>query len=889
LNFGPAPAYRLAEAADQENVMSPLPPRTRRPLAVATVLAVLVAGLVAVGAVTARPASAEIISPTASGVWTVDGHGFGHGHGLSQYGARGAARPAGTRAGLTSRQIIAFYYPGTVLTTLSQPSIRVQIGSDGGATTVVVPAGQTITLSWAGGSMSTTSAGASRLRLVGATTAGHLQAQYFRTTWVNWGGALPSRADFSSSAGSLRLLQPSGSTQYRGTIGTVLDPSQGRLTINRLPLDSYVQGVVPREMPASWEPAAVQSQAIAARSYARYSVEHNGSSSYDICDSTNCQVYGGQARYDLSGGLVYSEDPASNQAVAATANQVATYQGATIFAQFSSSDGGWTASGGQPYLVAEADPYAANAGDPNLNWSRQVRVSDVASYYGLARLTQISITGRDGHGEWGGRVLTAVVSGTNSAGAAVSISTTGYSLSSAMGLPHQWFHVSAVTAGAPASVSAVARDAAALVSWTPPTVIGSDAITGYSITVPSVQRVVVGAGSRSAWIGGLHNGQQYTASVRAINSAGEGAPASVVIAPVAAPSTVRVVSPARILDSRVGAATTPTNPLLFGVGGHGSIPTSGVSAVQLAVTIVTPSASGVLRVYNDGSAVPVAAAIGYRTGRTVTATLSVPLTTSGRIAFAPTAGSLYVVLDQLSYSTAGASQLTATGPGLLMDTATVGTGAGRVVGLAAAVPATATAAVVQILGSSSAGPGWIRVWPQGTAPLVSQVSIPAAGRSSNTVIVPLAADRSIRIAASAATIGGQVSLVGYLAPTATGLLETVPITGTADTRASAGTDLAVSATPALLSLAGTAQLPTSASGFSAVLLHLTTSAVSGSGRLRVYADGAAVPRAVTVALTSGVGDSTTVLVPVSAGGAIRFVSDGATARVAVDIVGYVTG
>ncbi|MDQ1719501.1 MAG: stage sporulation protein, partial [Pseudonocardiales bacterium] len=333
--------------------------RARALGAVATA-GILVTGLLTATAWSAHDAAAEVITPTSSGVWTVAGHGFGHGHGLSQYGARGAARPAAGRKGLTAAQIIAFYYPGTVLKTLTQPSIRVRIGADGGATTVAVPAGQSITLSWTGGKLSTTSAGASRLRLVPSGTAGRLQAQYFKTSWVNWGPTLPAIANFASSAGSLRLLQPSGSTELRGSVGAVLDASLGRITVNRLPLDAYVQGVVPREMPASWEAAAVQAQAIAARSYARYAVEHNSGASFDICDSSNCQVYGGEAHYNTSGSLLYGEVTASNQAVAATANQVSTYQGATIFAQFSSSDGGWTSGGGKPYLPAKADPYAAN-------------------------------------------------------------------------------------------------------------------------------------------------------------------------------------------------------------------------------------------------------------------------------------------------------------------------------------------------------------------------------------------------------------------------------------------------------------------------------------------------------------------------------------------------
>jgi hypothetical protein len=79
-----------------------------------------------------------------------------------------------------------------------------------------------------------------------------------------------------------------------------------------------------------------------------------------------------------------------------------------------------------------------------------------------------------------------------------------------------------------------------------------------------------------------------------------------------------------------------------------------------------------------------------------------------------------------------------------------------------------------------------------------------------------------------------------------------------------------------------------ASSFTAVLLHLTVSNVSAAGRLRVYADGAAVPRAVTAPLSKGLGDSTTVLVPVSSAGSLRLATDGATAKVAVDITGYLT-
>ena len=128
------------------------------------------------------------------------------------------------------------------------------------------------------------------------------------------------------------------------------------------------------------------------------------------------------------------ETAATNAAASATANQVITYAGATIFSQFSASDGGWTTGGGQPYLIAKADPYGVLGGDPYANWSSSVTPATVASRVGLRTITALSITGRDGNGDWGGRVTTAVAQGTDAAGAAASVNLSGSSLASALGV-----------------------------------------------------------------------------------------------------------------------------------------------------------------------------------------------------------------------------------------------------------------------------------------------------------------------------------------------------------------------------------------------------------------------------------------------------------------------
>jgi SpoIID/LytB domain protein len=347
---------------------------------------------------------------------------------MSQYGARGAAR-----RGLNAAQIIAFYYPGTTLGSVAGSTVRVSLTDDG--TDTVVSADPGLVLSSPGASTVLTTTGVSQWRLKPLGTG--FAVDYLpagTTVWKRSFTTTSTAADFSRSANTIRLYQSNGSsTVYRGTVGAVRTGA-GELSINRVSMDDYVRGVIPREMPSSWEASAVQAQAIAARSYARYAVEHNAASASDICDTTSCQVYGGMS----------AEEPGSDAAVNATAGQVALYQSATIFAQFSASNGGWLSAGGQPYLVAKADPYEAYADDPYLSWQRQVPVSRVASYYGLTSVQGIRIDQRDGNGEWGGRVLAATVIG-QSGTTTKSVATTGSALASAMGLPHSWF----TTAGNP--------------------------------------------------------------------------------------------------------------------------------------------------------------------------------------------------------------------------------------------------------------------------------------------------------------------------------------------------------------------------------------------------------------------------------------------------------
>ena len=143
-----------------------------------------------------------------------------------------------------------------------------------------------------------------------------------------------------------------------------MDVSGGKLqVVNTLKLDEYVKGVAGLEMPPTWPAAALEAQAVAARTYALARLATLGATrTYDVYADTRSQAYGG----------VDAETPAVSKAVDATARRVLLYGGKVITAFYSSSSGGRTVSAAEafgtplPYLVSVADPY--DTVSPNHDW-----------------------------------------------------------------------------------------------------------------------------------------------------------------------------------------------------------------------------------------------------------------------------------------------------------------------------------------------------------------------------------------------------------------------------------------------------------------------------------------------------------------------------------------
>lgn len=398
--------------------------------------------MVAGGALAAMLATLGVVavSEPAAAAATVDftGRGYGHGRGLSQYGAKGRAQ-----AGQTAAQILAAYYPGTTAGSMSDGSaMTVWITGDTDNETWWRPE-PGMTLASANGSVAlpaaVPAAGGTataptlwRLKLTSLTFQldGQVGGVWYPADDAGVTDVLDNvvKATVSAPDSTVQLVTGTRYREYRGTLSANRvgsgSPAPLRTTVTTY-LGSYLASVVPSEMPASWPASALEAQAVAARTYAVYDRDVSGGSSwYDTCDSTQCQVYTGIADYNAAGARTVShEDARSTAAVTATAGHVRHYGGQPAFTQFSASNGGYSLGGTQPYLVAAADPYDA------YSWTASVDFSTIqAKYPAIGSFVSLSAT-RDGRGSYGGRTVDVTVTG--SAG---SVTVTGDAFRSALGL-----------------------------------------------------------------------------------------------------------------------------------------------------------------------------------------------------------------------------------------------------------------------------------------------------------------------------------------------------------------------------------------------------------------------------------------------------------------------
>ncbi len=384
-------------------------------------LAVL--GLLVAPIVTASPAAADTAVAPHAGSFTVRGAGYGHGHGMSQYGAYGAAKK-----GLAWQEILAFYYPGTKRTTLpAAQRIHVWLTADSDDSLRVKPAAGLRVYDRSGHSLTLPTGDGYQAWRISRSGPG------YRLAYLSSSGSWKTKATelststwtFGTTAKVVQVVLPHATKSYRGSVKLVKRGDGGR-TVNTVSLEDYVRSVVPSEMPTSWLSNAVAAQAVAARSYAIYLRDVYSYTGYDICDTTACQVYGGLAR-ETSGG---------DAATKATARTVLTYRGTIALTQFAASNGGATAKSNLPYLIAQADPYDGVI--TSQAWRRTVTAKAVGKQWpSVGTVKKLQVTKRDGSGRYGGRVSTIKIIGSKK-----SVSVSGGPFQSRFGMRSSLFKIS---------------------------------------------------------------------------------------------------------------------------------------------------------------------------------------------------------------------------------------------------------------------------------------------------------------------------------------------------------------------------------------------------------------------------------------------------------------
>lgn len=284
-------------------------------------IAVLSFALLAVGASPASAAGAV--------TWVVRGGGFGHGVGMSAYGAYGYGKH-----GAGYQQILHHYFQGIRIKAVrGAPLVRVLL-----------------TISPVDVSFSRGTSACGRSLDPSRTYTAHRRGSSIRL--LTGAGKLVARCGERLHADSGGIIRIAGVGAYRGALELVpTESAAGSLNVvNSLNVNSYARGSVPAEVPPGWPLATLKAFAVACRSIALST--DVGGNGFDIYADTRTQVYGG----------VKVESERTDRAASATKGQVAMYGGAVAQTTYFSSSGGRTESGflgapDVPYLQSVEDPY----------------------------------------------------------------------------------------------------------------------------------------------------------------------------------------------------------------------------------------------------------------------------------------------------------------------------------------------------------------------------------------------------------------------------------------------------------------------------------------------------------------------------------------------------
>ena len=780
------------------------------------------------------PVASAQTAPTAIGSIVVEGTGNGHGRGMSQWGAYGWA----VDRGWNWIQILDHYYGNTQMADVDTTgTIDVQLKAlDNVATLGVVSYVNDVR--WAGNVAPVMYATEVSPNAFDVWTASAPTCAPIGTPTVTWtkltalpvagpieftttanGAVDANRMTTGAATSALGVCDPAGKvTHYRGSVRL----EDGNRVMNRLLVEDYLRGVVPKEISASWADAgggkgvnAVMAQAVAARSYAlqpnRWA---NG-----ICDTQSCQVYFGAAsRTSAAAPATAVEDVRSDNAIALTVGKVRVWSagtegtlGAIVSTEYSGSNGPRTA--GWPFPVRDDAPGDGTALNRNHRWTRVLDGDALAARHGIGTLTSVTMVEGDPRydGIWYNDV---VLTGT--------------------------------------------RGTVRIPAWT---FRGQNGLPSPGFTLRGEAR-----GAR----------------------------------PIAANQRIEL--------QVVGANVT-------GPDGSAGVVPSGVSAVALNITAVSPSAAGYATVWPCDVPRPDASNLNFAAGGVVANGVVAPVGPSGRVCFYSNATTHFLV-DIAGWFAGGTAAPAFVGttpqrvvdtrngigapklriaPGATMTVPMAGAAVRRPDGSAATVPADATAVAVNVTAVEPSNPGFFTVWPCGAAmPTTSNVNFARGGAVANGVVAPLGVGGAICIYSDQGAdvlvdvlgwFGGDAGSA-FVGAVPSRLVDTRNGIGGPTGRLAPASSRAVSVRGVAVNVGGVArQVPAEAT---AVALNVTMVEAGAAGFATVWPCGTPQPDASNVNFANGATVANGVVAPIGPDGSVC-VATSAGAHLLVDIAGWFTG
>ncbi|MDP8974906.1 MAG: SpoIID/LytB domain-containing protein [Actinomycetota bacterium] len=406
----------------------------------ALVVALLILASTGGAARMAPPGHADDIAVS----FRIDGNGFGHGVGMSQYGAKGQAD-----AGRSAAAILGHYYQGTAVARAPVPAgIRVGLLQGAGQATIASAGGLfgsdgTLEFRWGTGTRLVRPGESWQVRTAGG--GWQLFANGAPQTEV-FGGWL--RLEFQAR-NSLVSVAETGHRYRWGAIDFVHRPDPTFDAVVETSYEAYLYGL--GEMPSSWSLAALQAQAIAGRTYALDKARRSGDwrlgCACTVFSTVADQAYIG---YDKEGG------PSGDrwvQAVNTTAGLAVLSGGVPIQALYSSSSGGHTennevvfAGSALPYLRGVPDPWDSNPSNPNSSWSvsysqNQLSAALDAGGVGVGKVVDITAVPPFGVSGRPGQVINASQGGVTISGTSGTRRVSGSQLRSALRLKSGLFRL----------------------------------------------------------------------------------------------------------------------------------------------------------------------------------------------------------------------------------------------------------------------------------------------------------------------------------------------------------------------------------------------------------------------------------------------------------------